>query len=534
MNEVKLEGLSVNMDYMFTNKGVLKMSYDLKDLNGRNYVPYTYEHLNIALNILKENIQHNYTIGKLNLQEYSSEPRKFLNFLMETFQPKNGLSIIKEWENKFGNKLLLINESVDSLIIESRINESWLGIESIISEGFLDWAGDKLSGAKDWVVDKAKGAVQWGKDQAKQIKDKGLVGYVKDKASQVWNYVKDKIAAAWNCVKSGVECIMEGIRKLATSAIGAAALAGIQFIPVVGQVSNAIIFGSLLLWDLYKMATGKPWNWFDIIIDAIALLTPALARVFKTAVVGIKSFAQFGAAAVSKGGILAKVFNLFKSGLNTLGGYISKAATWLGEKLGITSLSNWGKNATAQLTKVSDEMVAGGKGVKGAAGAKVSTNITKTGAAKTLSSAEQAEYNKLLSSWKAQQKALGKNATPGQGTRANLMKQAQQNTAKPAGFAQKTKDIWKGTTAKSLVVSPATSPATLFNVTTSVGTTLAVTSALCGALGLNALTCQAKVQSGEVSEKELLAAQEKAKTQVSQGMDTAIQNVGIENLNWEM
>lgn len=493
MSEVKLEGLSVNMNYMFTNKGVLKMSYDLKDLNGRNYVPYTYEHLNIALNILKENIQHNYTIGKLNLQEYSSEPRKFLNFLMETFQPKNGLSIIKEWENKFGNKLLLINESVDSLIIESRINESWLGIESIISEGFLDWAGDKLSGAKDWVVDKAKGAVQWGKDQAKQIKDKGLVGYVKDKASQVWNYVKDKIAAAWNCVKSGVECIMEGIRKLATSAIGAAALAGIQFIPVVGQVSNAIIFGSLLLWDLYKMATGKPWNWFDIIIDAIALLTPALARVFKTAVAGIKSFAQFGAAAVSKGGIIAKVFNLFKSGLNTLGGYISKAATWLGEKLGITSLSNWGKNATAQLTKVSDEMVAGAKGVKGA---NVTKNIAKPGAVK-----------------------------PGA---------VKPGATKPTGFVQKTKDIWKGTTAKSLVVSPATSPATLFNVTTSVGTTLAVTAALCGALGLNALTCQAKVQSGEVSEKELLAAQEKAKTQVSQGMDTAIQNVGIENLNWEM
>ena len=46
MSEVKLEGLSVNMDYMFTIKGVLKMSYDLKDLNGRNYVPYTYEHLN--------------------------------------------------------------------------------------------------------------------------------------------------------------------------------------------------------------------------------------------------------------------------------------------------------------------------------------------------------------------------------------------------------------------------------------------------------------------------------------------------------
>jgi hypothetical protein len=114
------------------------------------------------------------------------------------------------------------------------------------------------------------------------------------------------------------------------------------------------------------------------------------------------------------------------------------------------------------------------------------------------------------------------------------MKQAQQNTAtstaKSGTFAQKTKDIWKGTTAKSLVVSPATSPATLFNITTAVGTTFAVTAAMCSALGLNGLTCKEKVQKGEVGEKELIAAQQ----QVSQGMDTAIQNVGIENLNFEL
>ena len=532
MSEVKLEGLSVNMDYMFTNKGVLKMSYDLKDLNGRNYVPYTYEHLNVALNILKENIGFNYKIGKLNLQEYSSEPRKFLNFLMEEFQPKNSLSIIKEWETKFGDKLLLINESVDSLIIESRINESWLGIESIITEGVLSWIGDKVKGAGEWVADKAKGAVDWGKDQVKQIKDKGVIGYVSDKATKVWNYVKDKIAAAWNCVKSGVECIMEGIRGIATSAIGTAVLAGVSFIPVIGQVTNAIIFGSLLLWDLYKMATGKKFEWFDIIIDAICLLSPVLGKVFKTAVVGIKSFAQFGVAAATKGGILAKVFNLFKSGLTTLGGFVTKAATWLGEKLGITSLANWGKNSGVQLTKISDEMSTGFKSVKGTSN--ISTSITKTGAAKALTSAEQVEYNKLLSSWKTQQKALGKNVSPGQGTRSSLMKQAQQNTAtstaKSGTFAQKTKDIWKGTTAKSLIVSPATSPATLFNITTAVGTTFAVTAAMCSALGLNGLTCKEKVQKGEVGEKELIAAQQ----QVSQGMDTAIQNVGIENLNFEL
>jgi hypothetical protein len=48
-------GMSVNMGYLFTDKGVVKISLEQNDLNGRNFVPYTFESLNIALDIINEN-----------------------------------------------------------------------------------------------------------------------------------------------------------------------------------------------------------------------------------------------------------------------------------------------------------------------------------------------------------------------------------------------------------------------------------------------------------------------------------------------
>ena len=92
MNNVYFEGISENMSYLFTNKGVTKISLELNDLNGKNYVPYTYENLNVAIDILKENIDFRYKTGVINLQEYTSHPRKFLNTLIEIFKPKNQIS----------------------------------------------------------------------------------------------------------------------------------------------------------------------------------------------------------------------------------------------------------------------------------------------------------------------------------------------------------------------------------------------------------------------------------------------------------
>lgn len=459
-------GMSNNLNYLFTDNGVVKLSLEQNDLNGRNFVPYTPEHLNIALDILKENIDFKYKIGKLTLSEYSSEPRKFLNFLVETYQPSNSITIIKEWETNFGEKLLLINESVDKLIIESRINESWESFKVMLEQWYnpVDWAKAIGKGAKnvyDYGKEKVGQAVNWTKDQAKQIKDKGLVQWGKDKAKNVWNYVKDKISAAWNCVKSGVECIMEGMRSLVFSAGGTAILTGVSMIPVVGQVTNGIIFGSLLLWDLYKGLTGKGWDVLNIVIDSVAILAPYLGKILKTALYGVKSFGQLGAMAATKGGVVAKVFNVLKSGISSLKNMIGKAATWLGEKLGLKSLSNWGAKAQQQLGNMVDEMTAGAKSAK------------------------------------------GKVAVP----------------SKPVSFKQGVKDIWRKPTAtippKGVIIN-------------SMGKSFLVTAALCSALGLDGMTCQEKIQSGEVTPEQIKQAEAELQKELEKNINLSGDDIDFE------
>jgi len=500
-NHTQVIAMSANLGYLFTNKGVSKVSYESNDLNGRNFVPYTYEHLNVASKILQENINFKYKIGSLSLTEYTSEPRRFLNLLMETFEVNNGIAIIKEWEEKFGNKLLLINESTDNLLIEQRVNNSWEGIYQIISEGILGniWSGVKkvgsavatgVSNAAGWVKDKAVAAKDWVVDQGKQIKDKGFLGWAADKAKNVWNYVKDKIAAAWNCVKAGLECIMEGIRSLVTSAAGTAVLTGLSFVPVVGQVTNAVIFGALLLYDLYQMSQGKG-DWINIIVDSVALILPMASKLLKSALVGVKSFSQLGAAAASKGGILAKVVNAFRSGISTLGGYVTKAATWLGEKLGMTTLANWGKNATSKLASLSDELAAGAKGVKGTAKTAATTGAKKTvtaGAKKTVT-------------------ANAKNVAA-----SKIGAKASQESIKKATPLQQLKTIW----AKN----PKTPIPPTGTIVKASGKAFLLTTGICAALGLDGFTCSSKVENGQVTPEQLKVAEEKAQMELAQQLTT--------------
>lgn len=447
-------GMSVNMGYLFTDKGVVKMSFEQNDLNGRNFVPYTFESLNIALDIINENFNFKYKTGNISLTEYTSEPRRFLNFLIETLKPENTIKIIQEWETNHGNKLLLINESVDKLLIEQRVVDSWNSIKLIIEQGeWYNKVGDAVkSGAKNvynYGKDFVKQGVEWVKDQDKLIRQKGFTQWAKESAGKVWGYVKDKIADAWNCAKSGIECIMEGMRKMVFSAGGTAILTGVSAIPVVGQITNGVIFGALLLWDIYKGLTGKGWEYISIIASAIAILAPSLGKIVKTAFAGLKSFAQLGAAAVSKGGIFLKVFNLLKSGIGSLTKLIGQAAKFLGEKLGIKSLQSWGGKVQQKMSQMVDDMA-----------------------------------------------AAAKNKTP------------KTTTPKPS-LKSKVKDIWKK--------NPKTIPPGGV-IVDRMGKSFLLTTGICAALGLDGLRCQQKVGSGEITDEQLKQAQAKVEADLAKAV----------------
>jgi hypothetical protein len=394
------------------------------------------------------------------LEEHTSEPRRFLNFLIETLKPVNSIKIIQEWEINHGDKLILINESVDKLIIEQRVVDSWNSIKLIIEQGeWYNKAVDAVkTGAKNvynYGKDLVNQGAEWVKNQDKLIKQKGFTQWARESADKVWGYVKEKVADVWGCVKSGIECIMEGMRKLVFTAGGTAILTGVSLIPVIGQITNGVIFGSLLLWDVYKGLTGKGWDIMNIVISSIAILAPALGKILKTAFVGIKSFAQLGVAAVSKGGIFLKVFNLLKSGIGSLTKLIGQAAKFLGEKLGLKSMQTWGTKVQQKMSQMVDEMAVAAKN-------KTSKPITP----------------------------------------------------KP-GFKDKVKDIWSKTPSKPMPAGGV--------IVDRMGQSFLLTTTICAALGLQGMTCQQKVESGEVTDEQL----KKAKAEVENQIAKAVQDDDI-------
>jgi hypothetical protein len=358
MSQLRFQGVSHDLQYVFTNKGVTRISDQLNDLNGKNYLPYTYGNLNIAVDIMRENSNFKYRTGQIDLVEYSSESRKFLHQLTEIFQPDNTISILKEWEENFGSKLLLINESIDKLIIESRITESWNQIKVILNElDIMGSIGKGISNVADWGKETVGKAVDWTKQQGKEISQKGLGGWAADKVSSAWEGVKNAVSKAYKCLSNNFfECLMEGLREAAFSPVGMGVMTALTFIPGVGQVADAIVFGALLIWDVYKMFSGKyesgeyQVHWYDPLIDAVCLLLPYAGKLFKGAIGGVKSMAELGPMAAKQGGILAKGVNLLKGSLTKILDVIGQSAKWIGEKLGIKWLSEIGAKAKSFMT----------------------------------------------------------------------------------------------------------------------------------------------------------------------------------------
>jgi len=406
MKNLQFQGISENVKYIFTNRGIITTADYFEGKSG--IIEYSFENLAIAVDILKEHRELYYKLNKISLTEYANAPRKFLYELMEAFQPVNQINIIKEWEEKHGSNLILINESEDKLLVESKVSDSWSSIKLILEFDLnplsWDWKG-AANKVGQFAKDTVKGAVDWTKEQGKQLKQKGLTGYVADKAKSIWGSVKSAVSKAYKCLTNNfAECLFENLRTALFSAVGMGAMTAISFIPGVGQVADVMAFGSLLIWDVYKALSGKyedgpyKWTWMDIIVDAACMLLPALGPALKAALKGVGNAAGFVAKA-AKGGVVGKAFNLLKGGLSKIVSLIGKAATWIGEKLGITWLKNFGGKAQSFVTKEIQQitqaggttMVKAGEKSLATTGKKTVTQRIGTGVEKATTRLDKAE-----------------------------------------------------------------------------------------------------------------------------------------------
>lgn len=467
--DLKFEGVSKNLRYIFTDKGVIPMG-DYFNNNG-NMITYSPENIHHAVQIMKEHEELYYKAGKTSLMEYANSARKFLYSTMGELNSRYSTTLINEWESHCGSKLLLLNESTDKLIIESRIQKAWDGITVVIMEGLWDvvksgakWVGNTVKkgveNVSNYVSKKATQFKDWSKEQVKQIREKGFLNYAWDKAKAVYNKVKDAVVAAWNCLTNNfVECLMEGIRAAAFSAVGMGVMTAITFIPGVGQIADALVFGSLLIWDIYKMLSGKyesgkyQWSWVDIIIDAVCLILPALGAGLKFALKGAKSLAQIGAKAV-KGSIVGKAVSAVIKGISKIGGLIGSAAKWIGDKLGIKWLSKWGTKAESTMSKAA-------------------TDLEKTTAKEDLKN--------LVTKGKDKIKNIPKNVS---------------------------KDVSKGVKDFKQFVKNGKLTQPMPYVLKASGKTVLITATLCAALGLDAMSCAHKAENGEITDEQIAEAQE--------------------------
>lgn len=474
MKNLQFQGISENLKFIFTNRGVVTSSDFFSNSKEMNFIDYSFENLPIALDILKETNEFFYKYKKISLNEYTSAPRKFLYKLIEIFNPQHEISIIKEWEEKFGQKLILINESVEKLLVETRVNESWDGLKSLLREEStwynpLSW---DYKGAAERVgkfyKDSIKKGKDWTVDQIKQVKQKGLGGYIADKAKSVWNSVKDAVSKAYKCLTNNfAECLFENLRAATFSAYGMGVMVGISMIPEVGQVADFIVFGSLLIWDVYKALSGKyesgpyKWSWADIIIDAVCIITPMMGPVLKATMKGISSGAQLAAKA-AKGGILGKVFNILTKSIGKIVGIIGRCATWIGEKLGLTWLKEFGTKAQNYMKREVEGLTAASTAQVGKIETKIASTATKP--------------------------------------KVNLVKTGTEKlTRARKGLGQFLKDF-KFNKPTPVVIK-------------NVGVTVLVTASLCAALGMkDPMKCHNDIEDGKISEEEIKKAQEALKS----------------------
>lgn len=360
MNTLQFQGISKNLRYVFTNRGI----YDF--VNEKSYL---YESMTIfdGIDILKNVQEFEYKVGKISLSEHLSNPRKALYNLSNILSPKSSIKMIREWEENFGSKLLLLNESVDKILIENKVNDAWNGVKLILSEDKdswynpANWGGYIAKGASnlvDYGKEKIKQGTEWAKEQGRQIKQKGILGYAKDKASAAWDWIKEKATAAWNCLKNNfVECLMEGLRSAMYSLVG---IAVETFLAVTGIAAPIpmILWGLMLVWDVYKMLSGKydggeyEWSWFDIVFDILGVVTagPGAIAAKKTVGAFAKGFKGVGLKGIltklsSKGGVVgAWVKGLTKilgKGISAVLGAVKKGTEWISKNFGIKFLDNF-------------------------------------------------------------------------------------------------------------------------------------------------------------------------------------------------
>ena len=268
---------------------------------------------------------------KTDLKEISSFTRKNAYHVFECFtETDKRLSLMMEYEVKFGSSLLTESITNPTKIIV----ETWGWIKEQVT--ILEQTYNPFK--KDF----------WSKSNAKQIGSnvvsgaKSVGNAVVSGAKSVGNAILhpiDTIKKGWDWIKTnGLPAVMEKIRGFLYSGVGTAIQIFLQFTGA-GNIGVAIVWGAMLVYDLYKVFTGKEWSWTDILFDVLGMISGGAVKVLRGAMklagvtkgMSMSKGLQTLAANPTTKSIMSKI----SSGISGVFNGLKNAANWLATKLGI-------------------------------------------------------------------------------------------------------------------------------------------------------------------------------------------------------
>lgn len=265
--------------------------------------------LNKWIDILSEISQFSVKNKLVEAKELTSYHRKISYQLMEGLTSNDKLTLMTEYEIKFGN--MLITESVE--LLEEGIKEAW------------NWTKNK-------VVGKVK---QFGSFAVKTAGDLA------------------------NCVTGkGCSPLFEDFREMLYSPVG---ISVDVFLSVtgIGKPALIVVWGIMLLWDVYLMSSGKPEaSWLNIIFDMLGMGSGVFAKGARASakasglfqrMIGkdIKTVVQEGLKNPQTAKQFGQIGNLIRNSSSKITGVLQQSASFLSEKLGM-------KWAGKMITKVSE------------------------------------------------------------------------------------------------------------------------------------------------------------------------------------
>ena len=281
---MKYLGISNDEKFLFTNKGFYILEESSK------FVPYNSNILSELFKISQSDSKHQYNLGNITLSECFSLPRKFLTMVLESLKvPTNDkMNVLIEWDKKF-SKNLLISESTELLIIESKINESWEEI-GVICEGL--WDDIKSGASRAW-------------------------GGIKSGVSKAWEGLKSGISAVAQKViipilKQGVMPFLRWVRRNLNTYGGVIADVILSMFPTV--VVMKAIWGLIVVLDIYEILTNDydPKDTERGQMPFLFLITDILSLIFTAAVgkvagVTLKTSIKTGVKSPAVKGVLSKL-----------------------------------------------------------------------------------------------------------------------------------------------------------------------------------------------------------------------------------